>query len=182
MQQDTRTPCLLSELKFGLECGGSDGFSGITANPLLGQFSDYVIQHGGTSVLTEVPEMFGAERILMSRCHDETTFDKTVSMVNDFKQYFIDHHQPIYENPSPGNKAGGISTLEEKSLGCTQKAGQSQVIDVLKYGDRLTRHGFNLLSAPGNDALPPAHWPQPVVTWYCSALGVVRPTADSFQL
>jgi altronate hydrolase len=153
MQQDSRTSGLISELKFGLECGGSDGFSGITANPLLGQFSDYVIQHGGTSVLTEVPEMFGAERILMSRCHDETTFGKTVSMVNEFKQYFIDHNQPIYENPSPGNKAGGISTLEEKSLGCTQKAGQSQVMDVLKYGDRLTRTGFNLLSAPGNDAV-----------------------------
>lgn len=153
MQQDKREAGKLSELKFGLECGGSDGFSGITANPLLGQFSDYVIQHGGTSVLTEVPEMFGAERILMSRCQDETTFDKTVSMVNNFKQYFIDHNQPIYENPSPGNKAGGISTLEEKSLGCTQKAGQSQVIDVLKYGERLSQHGLNLLSAPGNDAV-----------------------------
>ena len=153
MTQDQRTTGKLSELKFGLECGGSDGFSGITANPLLGQFSDYVIQHGGTSVLTEVPEMFGAERILMSRCQDESTFGKTVDMVNDFKQYFIDHNQPIYENPSPGNKAGGISTLEEKSLGCTQKAGQSQVMDVLKYGDRLTRPGLNLLSAPGNDAV-----------------------------
>lgn len=153
MQADKRVPGKLSELKFGLECGGSDGFSGITANPLLGQFSDYVIQHGGTSVLTEVPEMFGAERILMSRCQDESTFDKTVSMVNNFKQYFIDHNQPIYENPSPGNKAGGISTLEEKSLGCTQKAGQSQVIDVLKYGERLSHHGLNLLSAPGNDAV-----------------------------
>lgn len=153
MKDDQRVPGKLSELKFGLECGGSDGFSGITANPLLGQFSDYVIQHGGTSVLTEVPEMFGAERILMSRCHDEETFGKTVSMVNNFKQYFIDHNQPIYENPSPGNKAGGISTLEEKSLGCTQKAGQSQVIDVLKYGERLKQHGLNLLSAPGNDAV-----------------------------
>ncbi|MBB6056472.1 UxaA family hydrolase [Tolumonas osonensis] len=153
MQDDQRTPGKLSELKFGLECGGSDGFSGITANPLLGQFSDYVIAHGGTSVLTEVPEMFGAERILMSRCRDEDTFGKTVAMVNDFKQYFIDHNQPIYENPSPGNKAGGISTLEEKSLGCTQKAGQSQVIDVLKYGERLTRPGLNLLNAPGNDAV-----------------------------
>ena len=153
MTQDQRTTGKLSELKFGLECGGSDGFSGITANPLLGQFSDYVIQHGGTSVLTEVPEMFGAERILMSRCQDESTFGKTVDMVNDFKQYFIDPNQPIYENPSPGNKAGGISTLEEKSLGCTQKAGQSQVMDVLKYGDRLTRPGLNLLSAPGNDAV-----------------------------
>ncbi|MGY4024537.1 UxaA family hydrolase [Aeromonas rivuli] len=153
MQEDRRQPGRLGELKFGLECGGSDGLSGITANPLLGCFSDYVIQHGGTSVLTEVPEMFGAERILMSRCQDEQTFDKTVRMVNDFKQYFIDHQQPIYENPSPGNKAGGISTLEEKSLGCTQKAGQSQVVDVLPYGARLQRPGLNLLSAPGNDAV-----------------------------
>lgn len=153
MRNDQRVPGKLSELKFGLECGGSDGLSGITANPLLGRFSDYVIANGGTSVLTEVPEMFGAERILMSRCRDETTFDKTVSMVNDFKQYFIEHNQPIYENPSPGNKAGGITTLEEKSLGCTQKAGQSPVVDVLKYGERLTQHGLNLLSAPGNDAV-----------------------------
>lgn len=153
MRQDTRTPGHLGELSFGLECGGSDGFSGITANPLLGCFSDYVIEHGGTTVLTEVPEMFGAERILMSRCRDEAVFEKTVKMVNDFKQYFIDHNQPIYENPSPGNKAGGISTLEEKSLGCTQKAGDSQVIDVLPYGARLSQPGLNLLSAPGNDAV-----------------------------
>lgn len=153
MRDDRRVPGKLSELKFGLECGGSDGLSGITANPLLGRFSDYVIANGGTSVLTEVPEMFGAERILMSRCRDELTFDKTVSMVNDFKRYFIAHNQPIYENPSPGNKAGGITTLEEKSLGCTQKAGQSQVVDVLKYGERLKTPGLNLLSAPGNDAV-----------------------------
>ncbi|CAI1071505.1 UxaA family hydrolase [Serratia entomophila] len=153
MRDDRREPGTLSELKFGLECGGSDGLSGITANPLLGRFSDYVIANGGTTVLTEVPEMFGAERILMSRCRDRATFDKTVSMVNDFKQYFIDHQQPIYENPSPGNKAGGITTLEEKSLGCTQKAGQSQVVDVLKYGERLREPGLNLLSAPGNDAV-----------------------------
>ncbi|MDC0611998.1 altronate dehydratase family protein [Vibrio sp.] len=153
MSGDQREPGKLSELSFGLECGGSDGFSGITANPLLGHFSDYVITHGGTSVLTEVPEMFGAEQILMSRCQDEATFDATVAMVNDFKQYFIDHKQPIYENPSPGNKAGGISTLEEKSLGCTQKAGQSKVIDVLRYGETLSHHGLNLLSAPGNDAI-----------------------------
>ncbi len=125
MRHDQRQPGRLSELKFGLECGGSDGFSGITANPLLGRFSDQIIANGGTTVLTEVPEMFGAERILMSRCRDESTFDKTVSMINDFKRYFIDHQQPIYENPSPGNKAGGITTLEEKSLGCTQKAGSS---------------------------------------------------------
>lgn len=153
MREDKRERGWLSELKFGLECGGSDGLSGITANPLLGRFSDYVIANGGTSVLTEVPEMFGAERILMSRCRDEQTFEKTVHMVNDFKQYFIEHHQPIYENPSPGNKAGGITTLEEKSLGCTQKAGQSPVMDVLKYGERLTTPGLNLLSAPGNDAV-----------------------------
>ncbi len=153
MLADRRTEGKLSELKFGLECGGSDGLSGITANPLLGRFSDYVIANGGTSVLTEVPEMFGAERILMSRCRDEDTFEKTVNMVNDFKRYFIAHQQPIYENPSPGNKAGGITTLEEKSLGCTQKAGQSPVVDVLKYGERLQRPGLNLLSAPGNDAV-----------------------------
>ncbi|NDL63581.1 UxaA family hydrolase [Acerihabitans arboris] len=153
MREDKRQPGKLSELKFGLECGGSDGLSGITANPLLGRFSDYVIANGGTSVLTEVPEMFGAERILMSRCRDEATFEKTVHMVNDFKQYFITHQQPIYENPSPGNKAGGITTLEEKSLGCTQKAGQSKVMDVLKYGERLHVPGLNLVSAPGNDAV-----------------------------
>lgn len=153
MRDDRRVPGRLSELRFGLECGGSDGLSGITANPLLGRFSDYVIAHGGTSVLTEVPEMFGAEQILMNRCRDNATFEKTVQMVNDFKRYFIDHHQPIYENPSPGNKAGGITTLEEKSLGCTQKAGQSPVVDVLAYGERLQVHGFNLLSAPGNDAI-----------------------------
>ncbi|CAI1139472.1 Altronate dehydratase [Serratia grimesii] len=153
MREDNRQPGKLSELKFGLECGGSDGLSGITANPLLGRFSDYLIANGGTTVLTEVPEMFGAERILMSRCRDRATFEKTVSMINDFKQYFIAHNQPIYENPSPGNKAGGITTLEEKSLGCTQKAGQSQVVDVLKYGERLRQPGLNLLSAPGNDAV-----------------------------
>ncbi|QKJ88754.1 Altronate hydrolase [Paramixta manurensis] len=153
MRHDKRQPGWLSELRFGLECGGSDGLSGITANPLLGRFSDYVIANGGTTVLTEVPEMFGAEHLLMSRCQDEETFGKTVAMINDFKRYFIDHHQPIYENPSPGNKAGGITTLEEKSLGCTQKAGQSQVMDVLEYGARLRSRGLNLLSAPGNDAV-----------------------------
>lgn len=152
-QHDVRQPGKLSELKFGLECGGSDGFSGITANPMLGHFSDYVIAHGGTSVLTEVPEMFGAEQILMNHCRDEQTFDKTVAMVNGFKQYFKAYDQPIYENPSPGNKDGGITTLEDKSLGCTQKAGQSAVIDVLKYGERLQQNGLNLLSAPGNDAV-----------------------------
>ena len=128
MRNDKREPGKLSELKFGLECGGSDGLSGITANPMLGRFSDYVIANGGTTVLTEVPEMFGAEQLLMSHCRDEATFEKLVTMVNDFKQYFIAHDQPIYENPSPGNKAGGITTLEDKSLGCTQKAGSSVVM------------------------------------------------------
>lgn len=153
MRNDRRQAGKLSEVKFGLECGGSDGLSGITANPLLGNFSDYLTAHGGTTVLTEVPEMFGAERILMSHCRDQQTFDKTVAMVNGFKHYFISHHQPIYENPSPGNKSGGITTLEDKSLGCTQKAGHSQVVDVLKYGERLSKAGLNLLTAPGNDAV-----------------------------
>ncbi|MBQ3821213.1 MAG: UxaA family hydrolase, partial [Bacteroidales bacterium] len=149
--KDERVPVPVSELRVGLKCGGSDGLSGITANPLLGVFSDWIVAQGGTTVLTEVPEMFGAETILMNRCQDESTFDKTVSLINDFKEYFIKQGMPVYENPSPGNKAGGISTLEEKSLGCTQKCGKSIVRGVLKYGERLNAKGLNLLSAPGND-------------------------------
>ncbi len=149
--KDVRVDVPLSALKVGLKCGGSDGLSGITANPLLGLFSDFLVAQGGTTVLTEVPEMFGAETILMNRCINEEMFEKTVFLINDFKNYFIQNNQPVYENPSPGNKAGGISTLEEKSLGCTQKCGKSSVRDVLMYGDRLKRPGLNLLSAPGND-------------------------------
>ncbi len=139
------------ELIIGLKCGGSDGFSGITANPLVGAFSDILVAHGGTTILTEVPEMFGAETILMNRCADEKLFDRTVNLINDFKNYFTEHHQTIYENPSPGNKKGGISTLEDKSLGCTQKSGTSQVKGVLNYGECVKTKGLNLLSAPGND-------------------------------
>ena len=149
--KDAREDVPMSELRVGLKCGGSDGLSGITANPLLGVFSDWIVAQGGTTVLTEVPEMFGAETILMNRCQDEATFNKTVSLINDFKDYFIKQGMPVYENPSPGNKAGGISTLEEKSLGCTQKCGKSIVRGVLKYGERLSVKGLNLLSAPGND-------------------------------
>ena len=149
--QDKREEIPLSELRVGLKCGGSDGFSGITANPLLGRFSDFLVEQGGTTVLTEVPEMFGAETMLMNRCCSQSVFDKTVHLINDFKSYFLKNDQPIYENPSPGNKTGGISTLEEKSLGCVQKSGTSAVQDVLKYGERLHTKGLNLLSAPGND-------------------------------
>jgi altronate hydrolase len=149
--KDKREDVPFSELKVGLKCGGSDGLSGITANPLLGVFSDFLVAQGGTTVLTEVPEMFGAETILMNRCVNQEMFEKTVFLINDFKEYFIKNNQPVYENPSPGNKAGGISTLEEKSLGCTQKCGKSQVMDVLMYGERLKTKGLNLLSSPGND-------------------------------
>ena len=149
--KDVREDVPVSELRVGLKCGGSDGLSGITANPLLGVFSDWIVAQGGTTVLTEVPEMFGAETILMNRCQDEATFQKTVHLINDFKEYFMKQGMPVYENPSPGNKAGGISTLEEKSLGCTQKCGKSIVRGVLKYGERLSVKGLNLLSAPGND-------------------------------
>jgi altronate hydrolase len=149
--KDVREDVPVSELRVGLKCGGSDGLSGITANPLLGVFSDWIVAQGGTTVLTEVPEMFGAETILMNRCQDKATFDKTVHLINDFKEYFMKQGMPVYENPSPGNKAGGISTLEEKSLGCTQKCGKSIVRGVLKYGERLSVKGLNLLSAPGND-------------------------------
>ena len=146
-----REPVPISKLKIGLRCGGSDGFSGITANPLIGRLSDKVISMGGTCVLTEVPEMFGAETILMNRCVSREVFDRTVSLINNFKDYFVNHGQEIYENPSPGNKAGGISTLEEKSLGCTQKGGASAVTDVLDYGDIAQKSGLNLLNGPGND-------------------------------
>jgi altronate hydrolase len=150
-REDKREDIPLSELKIGLKCGGSDGFSGITANPLLGRLSDYLVAQGATTVLTEVPEMFGAEKILMERAENEEVFQEIVELINDFKRYFQKHDQPVYENPSPGNKAGGITTLEDKSLGCTQKAGTAPVVDVLKYGERLQTKGLNLLSAPGND-------------------------------
>ena len=151
MRADRRVPCPASKLVIGLKCGGSDGFSGITANPAIGGFSDLLIAQGGTTILTEVPEMFGAETILMDRCETEEMFEKTVSLINDFKRYFEEHHQTIYENPSPGNKAGGISTLEDKALGCTQKSGFAPVKDVLSYSERVKTPGLNLLSAPGND-------------------------------
>ncbi len=150
-KKDERVECPLSELRVGLKCGGSDGFSGITANPLVGEFSDFLVAQGGTSILTEVPEMFGAETILMNRCRTVELFDQTVKMVNDFKEYFLSHGEPVGENPSPGNKKGGISTLEDKALGCTQKCGRAPVSGVLAYGDRLKVKGLNLLSAPGND-------------------------------
>lgn len=153
MRHDRRAPGTLAELCFGLECGGSDGLSGITANPLLGAFSDEVVAQGGTTVLTEVPEMFGAETLLMARCRSKEVFEQLVAVINEFKQYYKDHGQPIYENPSPGNKSGGISTLEEKSLGCTQKAGQSVVEAVVDYGQRIRTRGLNLLNCPGNDAI-----------------------------
>ncbi len=146
-----REPIPVSRLKIGLKCGGSDGFSGITANPLVGSFSDSLILKGGSCVMTEVPEMFGAEHLLMKRCGTKELFDKTVALINNFKDYFTKHNQVIYENPSPGNKAGGITTLEEKSLGCIQKGGLSEVVDVLDYGDTVQKNGLNLLNGPGND-------------------------------
>lgn len=146
-----REPISVSKLVIGMKCGGSDGLSGITANPLVGRFSDLLISKGGTTILTEVPEMFGAETILMNRCANEELFGKTVNLINDFKNYFKSHNQTIYENPSPGNKKGGISTLEDKSLGCTQKSGSAAVKGVLAYGETVKTPGLNLLSAPGND-------------------------------
>lgn len=151
MKQDRRVSKPLSVLRIGLKCGGSDGMSGITANPLLGRFSDFLSLNGATTVLGEVPEMFGAEKLLMARAKDTKTFEKIVDLINEFKLYFKNHHQVIYDNPSPGNKKGGITTLEDKSLGCTQKAGASIVQDVLKMGERIHTNGLNLLCTPGND-------------------------------
>lgn len=154
VRKDKRVPCPVSQLCIGLKCGGSDGFSGITANPLLGCLSDKLIkEYQATTILTEVPEMFGAEHLLMERCINEEVFQKTVKLINEFKQYYLSHGLPVGENPSPGNKAGGISTLEEKSLGCVQKGGTAPVMDVLEYGERITSQGLNLLCAPGNDLI-----------------------------
>ena len=151
MKKDVRVPCDTSKLIVGLKCGGSDGLSGITANPTIGYFSDILVAEGGATILTEVPEMFGAETILMNRCKDEETFNKTVHLINDFKAYYASLGMPVYENPSPGNKAGGITTLEDKALGCTQKSGSAPVSDVLPYAGKVVTQGLNLLSAPGND-------------------------------
>ena len=147
----SRRPLPLSSLCVGLKCGGSDGLSGITANPLVGAFSDRLIACGGTTVLTEVTEMFGAETLLMNRCVNRDVFDKCVGMINGFKEYLMRHDQVVYENPSPGNKDGGISTLEDKSLGCTQKGGCGPVVDIVGYGDKASHRGLNLLDAPSND-------------------------------
>jgi altronate hydrolase len=152
-EQDRREPVPLSELVVGLKCGGSDGFSGVSANPLVGRVADAVAAAGGSPVLTEIPEIFGAERILMARARNQQVFEAIRDVVDDFKRYFIDHGQPVYENPSPGNKAGGITTLDEKSLGAVQKAGRAQVADVIRYGERVRMHGLTLLEAPGNDAV-----------------------------
>jgi altronate hydrolase len=138
-------------LRVGLKCGGSDGFSGLTANPLLGVFSDELIRRGGATVLTEVPEMFGAEALFMNRCLTPEVFAACAKMLNGFKDYFLSHGQPVYENPSSGNKDGGITTLEEKSLGCLQKGGTTPVVDVLPYGGCVTRPGLCFLAGPGND-------------------------------
>ena len=146
-----RQPVPVSKLRIGLKCGGSDGYSGITANPLVGRVSDKLISMGGSCVLTEVPEMFGAEHLLMARAESEEVFNNIVSLINNFKEYYERHNQVIYENPSPGNKKGGITTLEEKSLGCVQKAGSSAVVDVLDYGDTIRKNGLSLLNGPGND-------------------------------
>ena len=149
--QFTPVPVPVSRLRVGLKCGGSDGYSGITANPLVGRFCDALISHGGSCVLSEVPEMFGAEHLLMQRAENREVFEKIVALINDFKDYYTRHGQVVYENPSPGNKAGGITTLEEKSLGCVQKAGSAPVVDVLGYGDCVRKNGLSLLNGPGND-------------------------------
>lgn len=151
IKKDKRTPQPMSKLVVGFKCGGSDGLSGITANPLVGRFCNELTAMGGTAILTEVPEMFGAEQMLMNRAVNEKVYNEVVDLINSFKEYFVQHHQVVYENPSPGNKAGGISTLEDKSLGCVQKGGRAPVFDVLKYGDRVSTKGLNLLLGPGND-------------------------------
>ena len=151
MSQDKRTLQPISKINIGLKCGGSDGLSGLTANPLIGKIADFIVKSKGSAVLTEIPEMFGAEDVLLRRTLTKDIYHNLVSCVNDFKEYYRRNNQVIYENPSPGNKAGGITTLEDKSLGCVQKSGGSNVVDVLKYGEIIKKSGLNILSAPGND-------------------------------
>lgn len=153
VEKDQREACSLKDLAIGVKCGGSDAFSGLTANPLVGKIADRVAFAGGKAIMTEIPEIFGAERILMARAKNEQVFHEVVDVVNDFKNYFLEHKQPVFENPSPGNKAGGITTLEEKSLGAVQKGGQSPLNEVLRYGQRAHEAGLSLLEAPGNDAV-----------------------------
>lgn len=153
LQQDVRVRRPLSDLVLGLKCGGSDAFSGLTANPLVGRISTALAQAGGTPILSEIPEIFGAERTLMARAVDSAVFDEAARLVNDFKRYFTDAGQRVSENPSPGNQAGGITTLEEKSLGAVQKSGDAPLTQVLRYGQRVRRPGLALLEAPGNDAI-----------------------------
>ena len=153
VEKDRRETCSVRDLTIGVKCGGSDGFSGLTANPLVGLIADRVAFAGGKAIMTEIPEIFGAERQLMARARDEKVFDGVVEVVNDFKNYFLEHKQPVFENPSPGNKAGGITTLEEKSLGAVQKGGHSQLNEVMRYGERAHEQGLSLLEAPGNDAV-----------------------------
>ena len=150
---DVREPCPAADLVIGLKCGGSDGFSGLTANPVVGRIADKVSAAGGTAILTEIPEIFGAERLLMARATDQAVFDDIAAVVNGFKSYFLSHGEPVSENPSPGNIEGGVTTLEEKSLGAVQKAGRGQVTQVLRYGEQVDRRGVVLLEAPGNDAV-----------------------------
>jgi altronate hydrolase len=153
MSGDLRSDCPASMLTLGMKCGGSDAFSGLTANPLVGRMTDRVTAEGGRAILTEVPEMFGAEQLLMNRASNHEVFDRTVNLINDFKSYFTANHQPVSENPSPGNIAGGITTLEEKSLGAIQKGGQATVCDVIDYGEQSKSAGLTLLQGPGNDAV-----------------------------
>lgn len=151
VKNDKRTVVPMSKLVVGMKCGGSDGFSGITGNPLVGRFTNELVAMGGTAILTEVPEMFGAEQVLMNRAESKEVFEEVVDMINGFKHYFTSHGQVVYENPSPGNKMGGITTLEDKSLGCVQKGGRAPVSGVLKYGEKVKKNGMNLLTGPGND-------------------------------
>ena len=153
MERDRRVPCPVSDLVIGMKCGGSDGLSGITANPLVGRIADRVTGMGGGVLLTEVPEMFGAEQELMARARDEAVFNDIVRLIQTFKEYFRRHGQPVYENPSPGNKDGGLTTLEEKSLGAIQKGGHAPVTAVLSYGEQAPASGLSLIEAPGNDGV-----------------------------
>ncbi|MFT4793543.1 MAG: altronate hydrolase [Paracoccaceae bacterium] len=149
--QATREPCPVSELKVALQCGGSDAWSGITANPALGHACDLLVAQGGTGVLAETPEIYGAEHLLTRRAATRATGDKLINLIRWWEDYTARNKGSMDNNPSPGNKKGGLSTILEKSLGAAAKGGTTPLTGVYKYAETVTKPGFAFMDSPGYD-------------------------------
>ena len=149
--QCERKPASVSKLTIGLQCGGSDGYSGITANPALGVASDILVQNGGTSILSETPEIYGAEHLLTRRALTEEIGKKLLDRISWWETYTARNGGEMNNNPSPGNKRGGLTTILEKSLGAVAKGGVSPLAGVFEYGEKINTHGFVYMDSPGYD-------------------------------